>query len=258
MADNSYIFPSELDCPFCKRTLELDNEERINGKLNCPICGNTIDETNYLSKEELEHTVSKLEPDEVVKKYKIFHSDDEILVDTLGSGFLSSLFVQKSFRKSVLFCSNKRVYQKGKIFKKNIQGNIIYSNGEKSIEIRDVTGLNYYIDDPIYRFKYIGLTFLLAILCFFFAQEQRGDIWEILFVISASVCGIMIGLTIVLLFIYGLKKSKWFVIEYAGGMMMTNCNWYSKKSIKRFMRNISIQKDKIYQVENNEQNITKH
>ncbi|MBL7136690.1 MAG: hypothetical protein ISS81_08900 [Candidatus Marinimicrobia bacterium] len=120
MADNSYIFPSELDCPFCKRTLELDNEERINGKLNCPICGNTIDETNYLSKEELEHTVSKLEPDEVVKKYKIFHSDDEILVDTLGSGFLSSLFVQKSFRKSVLFCSNKRVYQKGKIFKKNI------------------------------------------------------------------------------------------------------------------------------------------
>ncbi|MBL7136691.1 MAG: hypothetical protein ISS81_08905 [Candidatus Marinimicrobia bacterium] len=118
--------------------------------------------------------------------------------------------------------------------------------------------MNYYIDDPIYRFKYIGLTFLLAILCFFFAQEQREDIWEILFVISASVCGIMIGLTIVLLFIYGLKKSKWFVIEYAGGMMMTNCNWYSKKSMKRFMRNISIQKDKIYQVENNEQNITKH
>jgi len=258
MTDNLYILPSELDCPFCNKTLELDNDERINGILNCPICGNTINENNYLSKEDLVQSVSKLKPCEIVKKYKIFHNDDEILTDTLGSGFLSSLFVQKSFSKSVLFCSNKRVYQKGKIFKKNIQGSIIYSNVEKIIDIKDITGLNYYIDDPIYRFKFIGLTFILALLCFFLAQNQRGDFWEILYIISTSVGGFLIGLTVLFLFIYGLKKSKWFVIEYAGGMMMTNCNWYSKKSIKRFIKNISQQKDKINQVNSDELNLEEH
>jgi len=66
---------------------------------------------------------------------------------------------------------------------------------------------------------------------------------NILFIISP----LLIATSIISLVLYFLKKAKWFVIEYAGGMIMTNCHWYSKKSIKRFMKNISIQKDKVFE-----------
>jgi len=209
------------------------------------------EENNYTSPKDKEkdHSfdyyengeVSFREQDAVVKKHKIFHSDNEILIDTLGSGFLSSLFVQDSFKKSVLFCSNKRVYQKGKLFERNLQGKITYYNGEKSVDLKEITGLSYYIEDPIHRFKMVAITLILGIIGFIIAQEQRGELQAIISIAS----GAMIGISIMSLIIYGLKKGKWFVIEYAGGIIMSNCNWYSKKSIRRFMKNISIQKDKI-------------
>lgn len=183
------------------------------------------------------------EQNHFIQKHKIFHNNNETLIDTLGSGFISSLFVQENFSKSVLFCSNKRVYQRGKLFDRNFQGKITYYNGERSVDLREITGLTFYVEDPIHRFKLIAPAFIFGIIGFLIAAGQRGDIKVIISVIS----GVLIGLGIVLLIIYGLKKGKWFVIEYAGGMIMTNCNWYSKKSIKRFMKNVSIQKDKLFE-----------
>ncbi|MBN2834787.1 MAG: zinc ribbon domain-containing protein [Candidatus Delongbacteria bacterium] len=201
-------------------------------------------ETESLTDESIIETekVSIEEQNEVIRKHKIFFNSDETLIDTLGSGFISSLFVQESFSKSVLFCSNKRIYQRGKLFDRNFQGKITYYNGERSVDLREITGMSYYVDDPIHRFKLIAPAFLFGIIGFLIASEQRGDLKDIISIIS----GAFIGIGIVSLIIYGLKKAKWFVIEYAGGMIMTNCNWYSKKSIKRFMRNIAIQKDKLF------------
>ena len=231
--------------------------------MQCKKCGKQLDDTVTVCKYCFTSQNLHLNPEEsseqeiitekeetsieeqtkIIRKHKIFHSDNEILIDTLGSGFLSSLFVQESFSKSVIFCSNKRVYQRGKLFDRNYKGKITYYNGERSVDLREITGISYYIDDPIHRFILIAPAFLLGIIGFCIASEQRGDIKDIISIIS----GAMIGVGIVSLIIYGFKKGKWFVIEYAGGMIRTNCNWYSKKSIKRFMRNVSIQKDKLFE-----------
>lgn len=183
------------------------------------------------------------EQKQIIKKHKIFHNENEVLIDTLGSGFISSLFVQESFSKSVIFCSNKRVYQRGKLFDRNYKGKITYYNGEKSVDLREITGISYYVDNPIYRFVLIIPAFIVGIIGFLIAQEQSRDVKEIISIISV----VMIFIGIVSLIVYGFKKGKWFVIEYAGGMIMTNCNWYMKKSIKRFMRNVSTQKDKLFE-----------
>ncbi len=218
----------------------------------CKYCGNhqnkEIKKTTSVNEELIEEIFTgkdetKLDDSKnLIGKHKIFHNNDEVLIDTLGSGFVSSVFVQESFSKSVLFCSNKRVYQKGKLFDKNFQGKITYYNGERSVDLREITGISYYVDDPIHRFKLIAPAFIFGIIGFLIAGEQRGDIKDLISIIS----GALIGIGIVLLIIYGLKKGKWFIIEYAGGMIMTNCNWYSKKSIKHFMKSISIQKDKLF------------
>ncbi|MFW5804364.1 MAG: zinc-ribbon domain-containing protein [bacterium] len=179
----------------------------------------------------------------IIKKHKIFHSENEVLIDTLGSGFLSSLFVQKSFSKSVMFCSNKRIYQKGKIFKRNINGKITYYHGEQCVDLREVTGISFLIDDPVNRLFFSFLMLVLGIVGFTLASEQRGDLALIISIVSGALIGAFIGSLI----IYGLKKGKYFIIEYAGGEIITNSNWYSYKSIKRFMKNVSLQRDKLFE-----------
>lgn len=177
--------------------------------------------------------------EEIVKKHKIFYNKDEKLIGTLGSGFLSSLFVQTSASKSVLFCSDKRVYQRGKLIERDYQGKIMYYNGQRSVNIIDITGLSYLIADPIHMLRFPIMFVLLGIFGIFVASNMSGDIVEYLGMVSGGLIGIAIMLTI----LYAFKHGKFFVIEHAGGRLITNCNWYKKKSIIKFMKTISVQKD---------------
>ena len=56
---------------------------------------------------------------------------------------------------------------------------------------------------------------------------------------------LFLGFSFIAFLVYILKKSKYFTIEYAGGYIMSSCNWYSNKAIKTFMKKISVQKDKL-------------
>ena len=210
-------------CNECGQTLEKD-------ALFCNNCGSKQDSPEQ---SDNEHKITN----------KIFHCKDEALIDTLGSGYINSLFVQKKFSKSILFCSDKRVYQTGKIFERNYSGRIIYYNGEKCVGLREITGIGFVIENPITRLIFVFATFILGMLGFSLAEEQFRSIQDILLFTSP----LLIVISIISLILYFLKKAKWLVIEYAGGMIMTNCNWYSKTSIKNFMKNISIQKDKVFE-----------
>jgi len=178
---------------------------------------------------------------EITKKHKIFFAEDEILIDTLGSGFISSIVVDNVVSRSVLFCSDRRVYQRGKLFARDHNSKITYYNGEMSVNIEDITGMSYIIDDPISRLIYVAGMFIAGIIGVFVAQDMSGNIQDIIRIVS----GAFIGISVAMLLLYTIKKSKWFVIEYAGGEMRTNCNWYKKSSIFRFMKNIANQKDLI-------------
>ncbi|MCF8307409.1 MAG: hypothetical protein K9I68_00215 [Bacteroidales bacterium] len=235
-----------LFCKFCgKQQNQISGKQHDHSKYN-------YDNTTAPSERAIE-TEDSLDIKQVLRDNKLFYSNDERLIDTLGSGFISTLFVQNKFKKSVLFCSDKRVYQHGKIFEKNLQNNIIYYYGEKVVDLMNITGMSFLIDNPIHKFKYILPLFLLGILGFFLSEDIGYD--ESVYVRWLSFFFII--LSFVLFVLYYAKKGKWLIIEYpsgiGGGMMMTNCNWYSKKSIKRFMKNISIQKEKLNSAKNGNQ-----
>jgi len=71
----------------------------------------------------------------ILKRHRIFFDKNENTVSILGSGFLSSIIAEGKFRKSILICSDKRIYQKGKIFERDHKGDITYNTGQKCVNL---------------------------------------------------------------------------------------------------------------------------
>jgi RNA polymerase subunit RPABC4/transcription elongation factor Spt4 len=226
----------------------------------CKYCGSSQTSSNNLAlssvsadyseniADDNEEELSFEEQVEIIRKHKIFFSNDEVLIDSLGSGFLSRYFVQHEFGKSVIICSNKRVYQQGKLFEKTPQGSITYTHGEKSVDLKNITGLKYSIVSPVNRLIPVVIFFFLGIVAFLLGKGLGRDLSDTLTIFA----GFMGSSAIISFIIYSLKKTKWFEIQHAGGSIMTKCNWYPEKNIQQFMRNISLQKAKIIESENNQ------
>jgi hypothetical protein len=220
-------------CPECGKPIE----EKAS---YCNSCGHSIKghSSDYESKSSGDNQNEKLQ---FLRTNKIFHDSSEELIDTLGSGFISSLVVQGKFNKSVLFLSNKRIYQNGKLFDRHIAGKITYSHGQRCVDLREITGITFSVSDPIYR--YVSTLILFVIGIGGLVLSSAIDSYD-LQVIAIGIGAALILSSIISLIVHLLKKPKWLAIEYAGGMIMTDCNWYANSSIKRFMRNISVAKDK--------------
>jgi hypothetical protein len=201
----------------------------------------TEPESNDNNATPSESELSYEEQQNIIRNHNIFFNDDETLIDTLGSGFLSSFFVQKTFSKSILICSTRRLYQKGKMFTKT-QGGISYLLGEQSTDLRDITGIMYYIENPIYRLYRVMFLLIIALIAVIFGEELGNEFEQPLKILA----GIAIGFAITLSILYSLKKRKWLKIEHAGGSIMTPCFWYPQKDIRLFMKNVSVQRDKIF------------
>jgi len=143
--------------------------------------------------------------------------------------------VDDAFGKSILFCSNKRIYLKGLLFERNHQGKIIYSKGQSCVDLKDITGtkftsaknLNYFISLTIFLIIG-GLLLYLPVLNIGYVSETTIYFFGGLFLLIAFI----------FLILFYAKRIKYFIIEYAGGEIITKCNWYSDKGLKEFMQNI--------------------
>uniref|UniRef100_UPI003564EB8F zinc ribbon domain-containing protein n=1 Tax=Mariniphaga sp. TaxID=1954475 RepID=UPI003564EB8F len=168
---------------YCKKCGSQLNENST----FCKYCG--ASQTSVTASVEIANEVGETSTEDqksIITKHKIFHSDSEILIDTLGSGFLSSLFAQKSFSKSIVICSNKRIYQKGKLFRRNPSGKITYYHGEQCVDLREVTGISFLVDDPVNRLVFSFISLFGGIIGLVLASEQRGDIAIALTFISGA------------------------------------------------------------------------
>lgn len=226
---------------FCKECGTTQNPQLRTDKAN-----EISDKTNSDESHEYNDENSDLYSDaddrnsEVINSYRIFHSDDEILIDSLGSGFLSNIVANSNFNKAVIICSNKRVYQKGKLIFRDSQRKLIYAKGEAVVDLKDITGMFYEIINPVFRLVHFAFFFFLFLIALFIAETEpylAEDIYTVMGVIS------FIGL--IFLIAYYAKKKKYFVIQHAGGEILADSNWYKVSSIRRFMKTVSKQKDKI-------------
>jgi len=234
-----------MNCSECGQF--LDNDSKF-----CIQCGAkqlqneisiTVDEKkskrNTYSEDASPNDEERLAAEEI-KKNNLFHSIDEYFVDALGSSFIYSVLTSKALDKSILICSNRRIYQKGKLYNLSSYGKLTTSYGIKSVDIPEVTGVGYEVESKTSK---LVLSLFLIVFGLVLAGIPGGDRELLVLGQVLSVSSILGGLFT--LIIYFLKKGKWFYIEYAGGRICASCSWYSDKSINRFMKQISLQKDKL-------------
>ncbi|PCH66780.1 MAG: hypothetical protein COC06_12230 [Bacteroidales bacterium] len=241
---------------YCKECQsKLDEQAEFCKECGTPTLSNNkveVSESNGTEIEEAEEKNSSVEPEvsisaqsKVIKRHNIFHNSNEILIDSLGSGFIQSLVLNREFNKSILFLSDKRIYQKGKIFEKDSLGKLTYFNGEKFMELREVTGAYFSITNETGIGMRAFFLIIFGLLGIFFLVVAEREIGRKLTPIIAGISVFLIVFGLIRLIQFQLKKHKYLTIESSGGIMTTNCSWYTRKSIRRFMRNISIQKDKL-------------
>ncbi|MFW5872329.1 MAG: hypothetical protein ACOCUT_04410, partial [bacterium] len=166
-------------------------------------------------------------------KKNIFHDENESLIDALEESV--------NFNKNALYLTEKRIYQIGKLLQTKNKGKPIYYYGEKIVYLQNIISTNLYSKNPIglYVWTVIAGIMSLVSLTAAFDDNIKNELEDGLFIVS----GIFFIACMIMLINYFRKKGKWIIIEYSSGTIGLNCKYYSKKSVRRFFKNISLVKD---------------
>jgi hypothetical protein len=160
-------------------------------------------------------------------------SPSEKLVAVLKQGYVTSA-IQGEIATNSLVLSDKRLYQRGKIFEKVMNGRWISSSGQKVVDIKDVTGSGFEeVNYPVYMFFGI-LTLVLEILMIIVAANEGNGGIVILFLIFP----------LFFFLIYFILRKRIFVVYYAGGTIGTECRFYPENEILDFQKQIALLKDR--------------
>ncbi len=179
-----------------------------------------------------------------------FHDPSEEVRGVLGQGYIASIISSSSVDTSVLVLTNKRLYQKGKIFEKLPSGKWVSVKGFKTVPVESITGSSFTEINPFAMFVagwiFIAI-FVIPLLIALFSSGFQGPTGA-----GASRGGgsgllslIFLIFGICLLVAYYLKRARIFVVENAGGQIGTNCKWYSESEILNFQKIISQEQDRI-------------
>lgn len=168
-----------------------------------------------------------------LKFESIFHSQEEKLISILGQNYFDSILRDSALKKSVLILSDKRLYQRGVVYEKEGRGNFKKTQGQKIVDIEEVTGTSF-----ISRHSIVLLFFSVVLLVLIpMIAKDSSDPTTIIFIL------LFIDIVFWLWFFY--TKKKFFQIEYAGGAIATEIGWYKVSDIENFQKQITIEKDKL-------------
>jgi hypothetical protein len=166
----------------------------------------------------------------------IFHNEAEILKGILGQSFFTSVISEGSLKKSVMILTDKRLYQKGRIYEKNQYGKLVKSIGNKTINVCDITGTSFHTFNNVLQ-KIMGIICIVIGVFGLFLELNRTSEYGSMIAFLLLIFGVFN------LIAYFATKQKYFLVEYAGGSIATSCNWYSMNEIEDFQKLLSIVKD---------------
>ena len=170
------------------------------------------------------------------KLSKFFMEPTEKFICALGNSFLKNFLLNGSINYGFAAVSDKRVYFKGSCFAAHGKGYKL-TQEERIVDVKDITGTGYTRITPFKLHKQIvpiSLVTLLISLPFMFFVAGGGFVVILFF----------LGNIIFNLLYFLLHRINVFEIQYAGGKIAFDSNWYDKAEVDDFQRQIRLAKDK--------------
>lgn len=195
-----------------------------------------------------EHSVVKETSIKKEKFGKIFMSQNEEYISSLGNGYIANYLAGKAIKKGFAVISDKRVYFKGSVLNK-IGKVYVKNNEERIVDIKDITGTGF-----IYRKVYgqlakiiISLILMVFIFGYFFLGFKDHN-----FITTEEACasGVLMGTLlsgiaslVLLMFNYLKKRKGYFEIQYAGGQIAFDTSFYAQVELEDFQKQLRRVKD---------------
>jgi hypothetical protein len=188
------------------------------------------------------------------KLKNFFVSSDERLVAVLGDTYIDNFLRIGSIKNGFAFASDKRVYFQGTQY-------YTYANGKKkvcnnqqfrTIDLKDVTGTgpDSYCNLFLKIFSKIGgIVFgILLIAAIIFKRELHLNDYPTIFLLVFLL--LILGLCLCI-YIDKTCKVSLVTVQYSGGAIGFNVNWFTPQEIELFQKEIGLAKDRAVEISDN-------
>jgi len=169
----------------------------------------------------------------------LFASQHEKFTAILGQDYFSSLLIEDDLSDSAIIISDKRVYQVGKLYESRLRfpgGGLRVSRGKKIVSLHDITGTaSKEVSRPLAGTALITFGVIAATLGVLTDVKQSA---YIMFGIAAL--AIVGGVWLIIKL-----RSRYLVIEYAGGSMAQPVKFITDTELNLFQGILSDEKERL-------------
>lgn len=193
---------------------------------------------------------TSIRQDEKFKRF--FMNPKEKLVTTLGNTYIQNFLNDGSVRNGFSVVSDKRVYFQGKTYelvtKNNGRKKVIKTKKSRTVDLKDVTGTGYDSYSNVLA-KILAFVFF-AFGTIFFSLSMNAIADRMNNLSTEDVIGIIFMLIVclipgvVFLAVFLQSRVNLIAIQFAGGEIAFDINWFSEMEIEDFQKQLRLAKDK--------------
>ena len=198
-------------------------------------------------------------------KYKsLFMSPNEKLVTVLGNSYVENFFQDGTVRNGFAVVSDKRAYFQGNNYyiSHDAKGNkkIIKNQQSRTVDLKDVTGTgtDSYTNIAWKIWGFISLIVVVFGLICFWTMTAHAAESQPVSASASSMGSIDVILQLVLFaiptfcfYMYQRSKVSLITIQYAGGEIGFDKNWFTQQEIDLFQKQLRLAKDKAIEASEN-------
>lgn len=193
---------------------------------------------------------TSIRQDEKFKRF--FMNPKEKLVTTLGNTYIQNFLNDGSVRNGFSVVSDKRVYFQGKTYelvtKNNGRKKVIKTKKSRTVDLKDVTGTGYDSYSNVLAKILAFVFFTFGTIFFSLSMSAIADRMNNLS--TEDVIGIIFMLIVclipgvVFLAVFLQSRVNLIAIQFAGGEIAFDINWFSEMEIEDFQKQLRLAKDK--------------